>query len=202
MSESKILREGLEPLKTEFCLEGEFLGLIAVDCYKLKYLSLRTATTDFVIKVPKEYRGEIVHKFSKGDRIQVWGIQTEAKLKAFAIEKIVSLVKLPHISLVSLPTPNLAKQENSQLKILVCKKSDCCNRGAREIYAHLEQELANRDLGDRITLKSTGCLKQCKQAPNIIVLPDNSKIGRVKLSQVAQIVDRLEQLVSTKSQNL
>jgi len=178
-------------LSTQFCLDGEFLGLMAVDGYKLKYLGLRTTSTDFIIKVPKEYRGEIVRTYTAGDRIQVRGIKTGEKLKAVNITKTESLIQSPR----SPQTTNIPPK-SSQLKILLCQKSDCCQKGAKEIYAGFQQELANRELSDRIILKSTGCLKQCKQAPNIILQPENSKLGRVKISQITEIVDKLEKKLS------
>ena len=42
--------------ETYFHLEGEFLGVCALDGYKLKYLRLRTAERDVIIKVPKKLR--------------------------------------------------------------------------------------------------------------------------------------------------
>ena len=163
-----------------FSLEGEFWGLCAVDgSFKLKYLMLKTPSSgQYVIKVPKEYRGELAWKYTIGDRIRVRGIQTEP-LKAYSIEKISGE-----------PAHTCLPNHKTKYKILVCQKSDCCNQGAREIYANLQQELTRRGLEDQIDIKATGCLKQCKQAPNLVVLPQNLKLGRVKSSQIRQIIDQ------------
>lgn len=71
-----------------FHLEGEFLGVCALDGYKLKYLRLRTAERDVMLKVPKELRAGLVYKLAIGDRIRCEGIQKDLKFKASVIEKV------------------------------------------------------------------------------------------------------------------
>ena len=73
--------------ETYFQLEGEFLGVCALDGYKLKYLRLRTADRDVIVKVPKELRLGMVYQLTIGDRIHCEGIQKDGKFKASAIEK-------------------------------------------------------------------------------------------------------------------
>lgn len=138
--------------ETYFHLEGKFLGVCALDGYKLKYLRLRTAERDVIIKVPKELRAGLVYKLAIGDCIRCEGIQKDWKFKASAIEKA-------------------APENKPKVKILICQKSHCHNNGGKEIYSALAEQLNSHDLNDSVTLKSTGCLKCCKQAPNLVVLP-------------------------------
>ena len=142
--------------ETYFQLEGEFLGVCALDGYKLKYLRLRTADRDVIVKVPKELRLGMVYQLAIGERIRCEGIQKDWKFKASVIAKVDSVA---------------SPANESKVKILICQKSHCYNNGGKEIYSALAEQLNSHDLNDSVTLKSTGCLKCCKQAPNLVVLP-------------------------------
>ena len=83
--------------KTYFQLDGEFLGVCAIDGYKLNYLRLRTVDSpqerlrqrDILVKVPKKLRAGLVYQLAIGDRIRCEGIQKDLKFKASAIKKVV-----------------------------------------------------------------------------------------------------------------
>ena len=157
--------------ETYFHLEGEFLGVCALYGYKLKYLRLRTAERDVIIKVPKQLRAGLVYKLAIGDGIRCEGIQKDWKFKASTIERA-------------------APEHKPKVKILICQKSHCHNNGGKEIYSALIEQLNSHDLNDSVTLKSTGCLKCCKQAPNLVVVPTGktTKLGAC-LQHLRQPVD-------------
>jgi (2Fe-2S) ferredoxin len=178
-------------IETGFNLEGEFLGVCALDGYKLKYLRLRTVERDILIKIPKELRGGMVYKLSIGDRIRCEGMQKDLKLKAYLIEKVDKSVQLAQV---------IERPENkSKVKILICQKSHCLNNGGKEIYAALSAQLNSHNLNDCVTLQSTGCLKCCKQAPNLVVLPDKSSYHNVRISQIPAIISKVRHHLSTDS---
>lgn len=72
--------------------------------------------------------------------------------------------------------------------ILVCQKSDCCKRGAGAVIKALQSELDERGLTD-VTIRGTGCMKQCKAGPNV-VMPDKSRYCRIRPEEVAAVVDK------------
>ena len=83
-------------------------------------------------------------------------------------------------------------------------KGSCAVRGSEEIRAALKEQIKARGLakvGARICQSS--CLDQCSSGVCILVEPDHYFYGRVKLSDVAEIVDgltedrRVERLVLT-----
>jgi (2Fe-2S) ferredoxin len=154
--------------------------------YKLKYLRLRTVDQDFLIKIPKELRGGMVYKLSLGDRIRCLGIQKNLKLKADSIEKVDGVDKSSQLAQV-----REYVTDKSKVKILICQKSHCLNNGAKEVHAALTEQINIHNLSDRITLQSTGCLKCCKQAPNLIVLPEKSCHSNVKTSQIPVIISKI-----------
>jgi (2Fe-2S) ferredoxin len=211
--------------ETYFQLEGEFLGVCALDGYKLKYLRLRTVDSpqqrDVVIKVPKELRAGLVYQLASGDRIRCEGIQKDLKFKASAIEKVVDVASpVPKAGLR--PTENRVASagenrfndadrfslgateptrshsaDRSKVKILICQKSHCFNNGGKEIYSALTEQLNNHHLNDSVTVKLTGCLKCCKQAPNMVVLPDRSSYHNVKIAQIPAIVSKVRHHLTT-----
>jgi (2Fe-2S) ferredoxin len=228
--------------ETYFQLEGDFLGVCAIDGYKLKYLRLRTAERDVIIKVPKELRLSMVYQLTIGDRLRCGGIQKDGKFKASAIEKV-DCVASPVLSCIhdweNRPercsmggTPahtatrepaqpaRLARtisspQHEPKVKILICQKSHCHNNGGKEIYSALAEQLNSHDLNDRVTLKSTGCLKCCKQAPNLVVLPVGktadsaasplehpSSYRNVRISQIPAIISKVHYHLSIEPKQL
>ncbi len=78
----------------------------------------------------------------------------------------------------------------TQTKILVCQKSDCQKRGGAAVCKALENALNARGLGEQVTVQGTGCLKQCKAGPNIVVMPDKTRYSRIKPAEIPAIVDK------------
>jgi (2Fe-2S) ferredoxin len=200
-----------------FQLEGEFLGVCAIDGYKLKYLRLRTAERDVIIKVPKELRAELVYKLAIGEILRCEGIQKDWKLKASAIEKIERVAscadrcsaRLAQFSAGAAEPTIASPATDSKVKILICQKSHCRDNGGKEVYSALVEQLNSHDLNDSVTLKSTGCLKCCKKAPNLVVLPvgktsvavasgreHQSSYQNVRVSQIPAIISKIRHHLS------
>ncbi|AFY93359.1 (2Fe-2S) ferredoxin domain-containing protein [Chamaesiphon minutus] len=170
-----------------FQLEGEFLGVWAIDGYKLKYLRLRTADRDVIIKVPKQLRMDLVYKLAIGDRLRCEGSQKDGKFKASTIEKVERVASCAAQCSAGEDLPTIAAPVTEpKVKILICQKSHCHNNGGKEIYSALAEQLNSHDLNDSVTLKSTGCLKCCKQAPNLVVLP----VGKTSLAAASELENR------------
>jgi (2Fe-2S) ferredoxin len=167
-----------------FQLEGEFLGVWAIEGYKLKYLRLRTAERDVIIKVPKELRAGLVYRLAIGDRLRCEGIQKDWKFKASTIEKVERVAACSQqcsaqLARCSAPEPQIADPANEpKVKILICQKSHCRENGGTEVYSALAAQLNSHNLNHSVTLKSIGCLKCCKKAPNLVVLP----VGKTALA--------------------
>jgi (2Fe-2S) ferredoxin len=208
--------------KTYFDLEGDFVGIFALDGYKLKYLLLRTVDRDVSIEIPKELRAGMVYQLDLGDRIRCAGTQKKFKLKASAIEKVVrvaSVLTRFHGRTLRFPQmetrpERLAPVENrsarlervvaapaneSKVKILICQKSHCLKNGGKEVYLALTEQLDSHNLNNSVTVECTGCLKLCKQAPNLVVLPvgvasalwNQSSYHNVRTSQIPAIISKV-----------
>jgi (2Fe-2S) ferredoxin len=83
--------------------------------------------------------------------------------------------------------------------ILVCQKSDCLKRGGKAVCHALEAALTDRNLTDQVTLRGTGCMKQCKAGPHVVFMPEKARYSRVAARDVAALVD--EQFPRDPQQN-
>ncbi|MEG3846593.1 (2Fe-2S) ferredoxin domain-containing protein [Microcoleus sp. herbarium19] len=205
---------------SEFSLEGEILSLIVEDGYKLKYLRIGSDLgIEFLVKLCKELRASLPSVLTPGLRVQVAGEKQlnlkngKLKLKAYSLklsgskhdrtQEAVGATNAP-VSLVTSPGATIGKTEVSspaaaqtvkapaktQTKILVCQKSDCQKRGGKAVCKALENALNSRGLEGQVTVQGTGCLKQCKAGPNIVVMPDKTRYSRIAPAEIPAIVDK------------
>ena len=173
----------------EFCLKGQFVGFIVEDGYKVKGLRLATAEGEYCIKLSKSIRGSLSQGLIPGDWIEVSGDRIldwkrgQLKLKAYE-------VKLTRPSNAGFAPPVTAKATKPPACILVCEKSDCCQKGAMEVCKALAGELRDRGLEDSVTIKKTGCMKQCKAGPNIVIMPDKTNYRRVSPQEIPDLIEK------------
>ncbi|MGK7900103.1 MAG: (2Fe-2S) ferredoxin domain-containing protein [Hormoscilla sp.] len=180
----------MDKLETRFLLEGQFLGFGLEDGYKIKYLRLATATGEDWIKMDKRLRAGLYgHSFTPGDWIQVSGKQKyqpktgQFKLKA---DEVVAIAA-PQGPRTAAP-PATAKP--GKARVLVCQKSDCGKRGSLKVCQALESALCASGLADRVEIKKTGCLKNCKAGPNLVVMPDKTRYSRIGPREIPALIER------------
>ncbi|WP_445172167.1 (2Fe-2S) ferredoxin domain-containing protein [Microcoleus sp.] len=205
---------------SEFSLEGEILGLIVEDGCKLKYLRISSDRgVEYLVKLCKELRSFLLPVLTPGLKVQVVGEKElnlkngKIKLKARSLKlargqndrapELLDSTNLPVAVLTSDDRP-IAKREftsgtaaqtvkapaKTQTKILVCQKSDCLKRGGTAVCKALENALNSRGLEDQVTVQRTGCLKQCKAGPNIVVMPDKTRYSRIAPAEIPAIIDK------------
>ena len=182
---SNSYREGKVSL---FNLEGRFIGFVDEAQRYPKRLQVATATGDRVIKLSKYLRGSIREALQPGDWLQIYGEQKlkktgELKLKALAVKSI-AVAKPPSIS----PPASVAPKPKAC--VMICQKSSCRKRGAAEVAQAVQDTLCDRGLEDQVAIKDTGCMKQCKQGPCMVFMPDKSRYTGVTPERVNILVDR------------
>lgn len=182
---------------SEFSLEGKILSLIIEDGYKLKYLQISCDRgVEFLVKLCKELRASLSLVLTPGLRVQIAGEKEhnlkngKIKLKAYSLKLCGSNNQgLQQLDRPKPPqTPKAATK--TKAKILICQKSDCQKRGGTAICKALEDALNSRGLAEQVTVQGTGCLKQCKAGPNIVVMPDKTRYSRIKPAQIPAILDK------------
>ncbi|MDF5730652.1 MAG: (2Fe-2S) ferredoxin domain-containing protein [Rhizonema sp. PD38] len=187
---------------SEFCLEGRFLNFVIKDSYKLKGLMLSTSEGERYIKLAKHLRATFDWQLPPGTWLQVAGEKEsdrktgEVKLKAERVmaarieEKLLERESVGENSLHNSPDiPIEPKRRKGKTAILVCQKSDCMKRGGKALCHALEKALGDRDLDSQITIQGTGCMKNCKAGPNL-VMPDKTRYSRIQAEQVPTLIEK------------
>lgn len=172
-----------------FSLEGRFIGFVGDLEEKPKRIRLATAEGERYIKLSKELRHSLREALQPGDWLKLSGEQKyqyktgELKLKA---DQVILRTPSPQQK-VSEPAPAAPR---TKACVMVCQKSACCKRGAREVLESLTESLRDRGLEDQVTIKGTGCMKQCKLGPCVVFLPDKSRYTKVAPKEVIGLVDK------------
>lgn len=181
-------------LVSEFSLEGRFLSFVFEDGYKLKGLRLASAEGECCIKLCKELRADLELRLIPGDWVQVVGEKKlnlkTGKLKLKAEQVISAVDKREQISPSREQGEKKGRLGVKKASILVCQKSDCMKRGGKAVCQALQAELSDRGLEDRVTIKGTGCFKECSSGPNLVVMPDKTRYSRIQAAQISELVDK------------
>lgn len=184
---------------SEFCLEGRFINFVIKDGYKLKGLLLGTHEGESYIKLAKHLRAAFDLRLEPGTWLQVVGYKEydikkdkvtlkaervmAARSEMGKVHTVTPVEELPSIDNVNV------KSAKTKTTILVCQKSDCMKRGGKALCQALEAALSDRGLEDQVTIKGTGCMKNCKAGPNL-VMPDKTRHSRIQASQVPALMNQ------------
>ncbi|MEH2253511.1 (2Fe-2S) ferredoxin domain-containing protein [Nostoc sp.] len=184
---------------SEFCLEGKFIDFVIKDGYKLKGLLLATHEGESYIKLAKHLQVAFDLRLPPGTWLQIVGYKKHdlkngtvtlkaervmaARSEMVRVETITPVQEPPSIDNVKL------KPAKTKATILVCQKSDCMKRGGQAVCQALEAALSDRGLEDQVTIKGTGCMKNCKAGPNL-VMPDKTRHSRIQASQVPTLMNQ------------
>lgn len=168
-----------------FSIEGRFLGFEEENS-KPKKLIVATSQGECTIKLAKSLRYNFQLRLIPGDWLQISGEKQfdskTCKLKLKADQIIPSTVNQETI----LPAP----VDKGKASILVCQKSSCMKRGGKEACQAMQTALKIRGLSEQVTIKGTGCLKDCKAGPNIVMMPDKKRYTKVQAAQVPALIDK------------
>jgi len=182
---------------TPFNFSGE-LSKVSYKKKKINYIKLVTKSDEYWIKIPKQLRKKI-RNLPVGCQLQVEGKTkyNEKKGKTKYKARIVMVIpseavedsveeKTKTVSLL----PVFDRKVKSKAKVLICQKSNCWKKGGKKVCAEIESKLQDLGLTDDVPIKKTGCLKQCKKAPALVMMPDKAIYKQVKPKQVAKLVDK------------
>ena len=182
----------LQPLVSEFTLVGELKDFIIKSNGRVKYLQLSTQTEEYCLKVAKENKYILNKHLQIGCKLKITGMQKnklhkgEIEYTAYTIE----LIPKPVARNSNHDLQATSESRGTKVKVLFCQKSTCWQQGGKAACELLKAELENRGIREQVEIKTTGCLKQCKQAPNMVVLPDNVRYSRVQAKQIPALIER------------
>ncbi|BAZ07874.1 hypothetical protein NIES3974_45390 [Calothrix sp. NIES-3974] len=181
---------------SSFDIEGDYVGIVK------KYLYLITDGKRILIKLSKTLRQNFdLYSLPKMTRIRLSGVIKlnihNSRLKLHT--ENISAIAFPHSSgeIRSYPEINHTKQPPCppNAKIMICQKSGCRKRGSEKLLSQLQQTLKAEGLHQQVKIQTTGCQKQCKQAPSCIL-----KVGKNKYHQIrpGAIKQKLKKDISTQ----
>lgn len=73
-------------------------------------------------------------------------------------------------------------------RVLICQKSDCRRRGSFAVSEAIAAAMA--EAGCPVTIQATGCMKRCKEGPNL-VLPGGDRHSRVTPQRARSLVQQI-----------
>jgi (2Fe-2S) ferredoxin len=68
-------------------------------------------------------------------------------------------------------------------------KGDCASKGAEEVREAFKKLLHEKGLKGRIRANAAGCLDQCARGVTVVVYPEQTWYGGVKVEDVREIID-------------
>ena len=74
--------------------------------------------------------------------------------------------------------------------IVLCGGTGCLSSRSDEITAELNRLIAEKDLGDKVTVNQVGCFGFCSQGPFVKIYPEDTLYRLVQLEDVAEIVEK------------
>lgn len=73
--------------------------------------------------------------------------------------------------------------------VVLCGGTGCLSSHSDEIKAEFEKLIAEKDLGDKVTVNQVGCFGFCSQGPFVKIYPEDTLYRMVHLSDVEEIVN-------------
>jgi hypothetical protein len=156
----------VQPLVSEFTIVGRLENFLVSSKGRVKSLCLSTPEADYTMEVAKE-QGNVLSTYLKpGCHLKVVGMRKNKLHQGHIDYKAYNIELLPE---PANSDNTVIKTNKSKARILVCQGSSCWQKGGRATYQLLKAELQAKGMTEEVEIKTTGCWKQCKQAPNIMM---------------------------------
>lgn len=177
--------------RSQFAWVGQLLDFV-IEKDKIKYLRVIISEREYWIKLSKEVRKTLDPEIAPGCWLEVGGRRKlcpktgKLKLKADFVQR----VPAPQSSETTVFVSRALNPKPAKASILMCQKSDCMKRGGREVCVAIAGYLRDRGLEESVQLKMTGCLKQCKKGPNVVVMPDKAHYSQIAPHEISELLEK------------
>ncbi len=74
--------------------------------------------------------------------------------------------------------------------IVLCGGTGCLSSHSHEIKEAFEKLIAEKDLGDKVTVNQVGCFGFCSQGPFVKIYPEDTLYRMVKIEDVNEIIEK------------
>jgi len=82
----------------------------------------------------------------------------------------------------------IKKRDSTKLTVTICSGTGCRAYGSVNVYDTFVAEIAKQGLGDKVTMRSTGCHGFCERGTIVVIFPEEICYLRVKPEDVPEIV--------------
>jgi len=186
-------------------LKGRYVAPYRSRKGKLKGLQLQTGKMTYSVKLPKYLRPLLVRELEPNTFVQVWAYLEGNTWQGVNIlplspEEAEELQQqwqdappLPiSVSLEAIADSAQAKKVKSSGPkpqcIQVCRKGKCFKQGGKHIWSVLQAEVETNPELQHISIEATGCMKACKQGPNLKVLPKGKLLTGMTPEQALDVL--------------
>lgn len=83
-----------------------------------------------------------------------------------------------------------ADRDPKKPSVTICGGTGCLAYGTKKLIDSFREELAKRNLTDKIDFRTSGCHGFCERGPMVVVGPENIFYQRVGLGDAAEIIDK------------
>jgi (2Fe-2S) ferredoxin len=182
----------LEVSVSEFSLVGQLLEFFSNESQEIESISVVTDDRKWQIKLSKKLQLTIGTSLQLGSWLEIQGTSRKQPGTGRIRLKAKSLKKTTIEGLLTKPSFREIYQEIKEEKasILVCGHSKCWKKGGKAICQVLEANIQSRGWQERVTIETTDCLKKCKYAPNLIMMPDKTRYSEVALHDIPLLLDK------------
>jgi len=133
-----------------FEIQGRFAGFFR-DFFGKRRMVLRVGNEEIYLKVPKVLRKELDGVLSSNQEVVAIGREGAEGPKSRVVVQV----------------RTIGNERCIACPILVCTKKNCWRNGGKELWAALEQKIAEAGLSETVKLQGVDCLDRCKHAPNV-----------------------------------
>jgi (2Fe-2S) ferredoxin len=173
----------IQPLVSEFTIVGRLEDFVVSSKGRVKHLYLSTPEAEYLIEIAKSQKRVLSKYLKPGCQIKVTGMR-KYKLHQEKVEYTAYRIELLPEQTTS---NNAIATTQSKAKVLICQGSSCWKNGGQAACKLLQTELQAKGMLGKVEIRTTGCLKKCKQAPNLI-MPGRNCYSRVRPDQVSQLI--------------
>ncbi len=187
------------PRIQRFCLTGIITEIETDHRPFPKHILVSAQGETYRVKLTKLARKSLPSPPGLGDQVQIlgerdfWSETQEFRYKADLLT-ILQPAQAPIDAVAALtaafnaPQPSPSPSPGQPKTILICQKSSCCRRGGQAVWDAFSQAIHEQGLETQITLKATGCLKECKRGPAVVLMPQKTRHTRVTPGQVSELL--------------
>ncbi len=166
-------------------IEGSFIGGQLSRSGQLKQLQIKMlggsadGQADLIqsIKVPKPLRPTIGRLLESG---------THLKLQVQVGDHHLKVVNILNV-LNNCQTYKTTSRSPS-IRVQVCSKGSCHKRGSDKMCAALQEVIQERNLQGVVSIEKVGCLKECKNSPNVRLKPSGVICHKASSSKVFELL--------------